>query len=87
MRNAEYITDKSAEDIHERVRHPQTRREAKVSTGNSNRTNKNNIRKKTIGVTEKAGVERPARNRTTKRKTPPDIGGRPESYNRKRRDY
>lgn len=86
MRNSEYITDKSTEDIHERVRHPQTRREAKVSTGNTKMINKNNTRKKTIGSTENSGIERPARNKTTERKTPPNVGGRPESYNRKRRD-
>lgn len=86
MRNFEYITDKSTEDIHERVRHPQTRREAKASTGNTKRINKNNTRKKTIGSTENSGIERPARNKTTERKTPPNVGGRPESYNRKRRD-
>lgn len=61
MRNAAYSNDKDAEDIHERVRQPQTRKEA---------------------IKTKAKKTTSARTR----KTPPNVDGRPESYNRKRRE-
>lgn len=76
MRNAEYSADKSAEDIHERVRQPQTRKKTKAA----------DTVKKASNTSTRTTVERPARRKTASRKTPPDVGGRPESYNRKRRD-
>ncbi len=82
MRNGEYARDKAAEDIHERVRHPQTRKQARV-------LKERTAGRKTVPEirTDESSLERPSRKRTQAKKTPPDVGGRPESYNRKRRGY
>lgn len=82
MRNGEYARDKAAEDIHERVRHPQTRKQARaLKERTAGRKTVPEIR------TDESSLERPSRKRTQAKKTPPDVGGRPESYNRKRRGY
>ncbi len=80
MRNAEYVTDKRAEDIHERVRHPQTKRQTLTPVKRKSTTE--NSYKKTG-----ESIERPSRKKTTaSKKAPPEISGRPESYNRRRRE-
>lgn len=90
MRNAEYAPDKSDEDKHERVRHPQTRKKTRSqgekTAVNAVKTEKSRTRNTNTRKSEKqvdSVVERPAR----RGKTPPDVSGRPESYNRKRRQY
>lgn len=71
MRNADYATDKAKEDIHERVRHPQTRKQARQPQEAGVPVKRRNVR--TDAPIQKV------------KKTPPSVGGRPESYNRKRR--
>lgn len=83
MKNGCYTEDKSAEDIHRRVRQPQTRKEARVvrnQTQTAKKTEKVSSEKSLIPV--KRTTERPARTRTVKTTS----SQRPESYNRKRRD-
>ena len=87
MHNVGYIEDKSAEDIHKRVRQPQTRKEARALK--EARAVKNDRKSKTVRNTKdslipvKKTVERPARKRKTKSE---ETSLRPESYNRKRRN-
>ena len=87
MHNVGYIEDKSAEDIHKRVRQPQTRKEARALK--EARAVKNDRTSKTVRNTKdslipvKKTVERPARKRKTKSE---ETSLRPESYNRKRRN-
>lgn len=87
MHNVGYIEDKSAEDIHKRVRQPQTRKEARAlkkgRTARTERTAKTVRTNKDSLVPVKKTVERPARKRTVKLD---ENLARPESYNRKRRD-
>lgn len=94
MRNTEYTTDKAEEDIHRRVRQPQTGKQAKMikedtvkkpSVKASSAKSVSVKRGKNISQ-RPASFERPAV-RSTGRKTPPDVNGRPESYNRKRREH
>ncbi|MDO5388805.1 MAG: FtsW/RodA/SpoVE family cell cycle protein [Clostridia bacterium] len=103
MKNQEYERDKKAEDIHERIRHPQTRKAMKMTEGaydNGEKTSKRKVKTQGSSISgakkydlnirsnSEGAVERPARrNVKSAKKTPPDIGGRPESYNRKRRDH
>ncbi len=81
MRNAEYGYDKSEEDIHERVRHPQSRKRNVKSAENANKAPKSDK-----PPVKRTTVERPARKSANSKKTPPPVGGRPDNYNRKRRD-
>lgn len=88
MRNEEYTTDKEIEDINNRTRQPQTRKQLKaVKTTGSKKTSVTTVRKRSIDE-DLFDLERPVRKRGQNvKKAPPEVGGRPESYNRKRREH
>lgn len=82
MRNSEY-----SENAHEKVKHSQPKKQSKAL---KERSVKNSAAKRNTAQEKTANesfIERPSRKGTQTKKTPPDVGGRPESYNRKRRDY
>lgn len=74
--NTGYARDKAKEDIHERVRHPQTKKQL--------RQQKSQTRNKPLREEDFEPVVPTPRKRTSKR--PPEIVDRPESYTRKRRN-